>query len=180
MNVESAGGNSLKHFSLPLRINLSLENTMSSNNFQNEVGDLLKSRYKIAHRIHDSPNRYGGYEVSQKPYDFFGATKLGLLWGAEAKRVKSTNFPFRNISEHQAESLLELGDYGWLFINWRTKKFGGRTGCAIWIPYYEFFHMYQEQIDKQSVGPADFPDIWFLHRMAGGWVVPEKHPLFDK
>lgn len=151
-----------------------------SNEFQREVSKLLKSTFSIAYRLDDtSGNRGGTFQVSRKPFDFFGATNKGIFWGAESKRVKSERFPIINISPHQRTALIDLHNnncFAWLFINWR---FNHKAGTAIWIPFDEYCEIEYVAIaeDRKSLKASDFKEKWFLSRVTGGWRVPKEHPL---
>lgn len=151
-----------------------------SNEFQQEISKLLKSTFILAYRLDDtSGNRGGTFQVSKKPFDFFGATQKGIFWGAESKRVKSERFPISNISPHQRQALIDLYNnncLAWLFINWRTNN---RTGKAIWIPFEDYCEIEYLAIsdNRKSLKIYDFPEKWFLERISGGWKVPKEHPL---
>jgi penicillin-binding protein-related factor A (putative recombinase) len=152
---------------------------MSSNIFQQEVGRLLKDSFIVSYRLDDAfKNKFGGFQVTKKPYDFYGATKSGTYFGAEAKKVKSVRFPMSNLYEHQRNALQLLTDnncYGFLFINWRVKL----SGTAIWITYNEYIKVEEEvrQRGIKSLKPTDFNGHWFLERVSRGWSVPKEHKL---
>lgn len=151
-----------------------------SNEFQREVSRLLKATFSLAYRLDDtSGNRGGTFQVSRKPFDFFGATNKGIFWGAESKRVKSERFPIINISPHQRTALIDLHNnncIAWLFINWRINK---TTGKAIWIPFEDYCEVEYLAISegRKSIKSLEFDSKWFLDRVSGGWKVPEGHPL---
>ncbi len=159
---------------------------MARNEFETEMGKMLRGLFVVAERLDDVAfNRLGGRQVKKKPYDFFGATKTGSFWGAEVKRVKSHLFPLRNFAEHQHEALAALSEnncHAWVLINWRTAKVGGKrgTGIAIWVPYF-FFDTVCNRVQRdgrKSVQPADFPNNWFLARVPGGWMPHVEHPFY--
>lgn len=159
---------------------------MARNEFEAEIGQLLKGLFVVAERLDDVAfNRLGGRQVKKKPYDFFGATKTGLFWGAEVKRVKSHLFPLRNFVEHQHEALATLSMnfcHAWVFMNWRTKKVGGSrgTGIAIWIPYCLFDTTSARVLSagRKSLRPTDFPSEYTLVRVSKGWFLDITHPLY--
>lgn len=152
---------------------------MATNIFQKEMGVFLKDNFIIAERLDDAfKNKFGGFKVSKKPYDFFGATKRGKFWGAEVKKVKTTRFPFRNIPQHQRDALFELETnncYGFIFINWRLP----RAGKAVWIRYLDYLELENKakQNNRKSIKAKDFPKHWFLERVTGGWNIPKSHRL---
>ena len=152
---------------------------MSTNIFQQEVGAFLKANFIIAERLDDAyKNKFGGFQVSKKPYDFFGATKNGIFFGAEAKKIQTVRFPFINLYSHQRDALDLLGKnkcHGFLFINWRYKQ----AGEAIWIEYknYKRIENKVKKLGRKSIKPTDFNKHWFLERISGGWVVPKGHRL---
>lgn len=125
-------------------------------------------------------NKFGTYQVSQKPYDFFGCTKNGLYWCAEAKKVILERFPIRNIADHQRVSLSKVSDnngLAFLFINWRYK----RSGETIWITFNEYCDIEYDIIskDRKSITPNDFDENWFLTRQPSNWIVPTNHYLYN-
>ena len=152
---------------------------MSTNIFQNETGKFLKTHFPIAIRFDDSfKNKYGGFQVTRKPYDFFGATKKGVYFGAEAKKVISVRFPIVNLYEHQRQALAQLEDnkcFAFLFINWRVQ----RSGATIWITYKEYKIIENAKLleGRKSLKPDDFDSKWFLERNSGEWTVPKEHHL---
>lgn len=152
---------------------------MATNVFQKEVGSLLASSFIISERVDDAAtNRYGTFQVSKKPYDFYGATKTGKLWGAEAKMVKEPRFPVRYLTQEQRLSLSKLEDnncLAFVIINWRYP----RTGEAILIPFGEYCLVEYNNISnaRKSVKPVDFDEDWFLVRQVGGWIIPKNHKL---
>ena len=152
---------------------------MSSNIFQNEVDKFLKNNFPVAIRFDDSgKNKFGGFQVTKKPYDFFGATKKGIYFGAEAKKVQSDRFPLNNLYQHQREALQHLESNkckSFLLINWRRQ----RAGSAIWITYKDYIAIENRILEsgRKSVKPTDFEEFWFLERVSGGWIVPETHKL---
>lgn len=124
-------------------------------------------------------NRYGGYQVSKKPYDFLGATKTGKYWSAEAKKVKEMRFPIRNLEEHQRKALSTVEDnngLSFIFINWRYN----RAGEAIFITFSEYCEIEYKILSsgRKSLTPNDFDECWFLKRITGGWEVPQEHELY--
>lgn len=151
-----------------------------ANEFQNEIGILLKQRFDVAYRLDDtSSNRFGNFQVSKKAFDYFGADSKGRFWGAEVKRTKSIRFPTINLAKHQRSSLISLEDnfcHAWLFINWRVV----RSGVALWIPFNNYAETEYIAIcnKRKSLKPTDFDSKWFLNRVHSKWVVPETHPLF--
>ena len=153
---------------------------MSTNIFQTETGQLLNRTFPICERFDDAfKNRFGDFRVSKKPYDFFGATKTGKYWGAEAKKVIVGRFPIRNLEEHQRKALSKLEDnnaLAFLFINWRVK----RAGETIWIPFEAYCEVEYRVLSKgrKSVTPNDFDEDWFLVRGTGLWTIPPNHNLY--
>lgn len=155
---------------------------MARNEFEREVGDLLKGLFPIAERLDDAAfNREGLRQVRQKPWDYYGATYSGRFWAAEVKRVKSTRFPLVNFKPHQHESMIRLIHYGllaWVFINWRLGGSRG-TGTAIWIPYllFDVTSRGVQEKGRKSLKSDDFENFWQLERCSGGWSVPNCHPF---
>lgn len=153
---------------------------MSTNIFQKEVGSFLKENFTIAARLDDSfKNKTGGFQVTKKPYDFYGATFDGKHWGAEAKMVKKTRFPIRNLELHQRDALSSLEDnncLAFLFINWRYKL----SGKTIWITFSEYSEIEYMALcnNIKSLTPDNFDTDWFLKRQSGKWIVPENHKLY--
>lgn len=154
---------------------------MPTNVFQREVGSLLGSVFVISERVDDAAtNRYGTFQVSKKPYDFYGATKHGQLWGAEAKMVKEIRFPIRYLTQEQRESLRKLEDnncLAFLAINWRYKQ----AGETILIPFGEYCNIEYCNVvsnGRKSIKPDDFDEDWFLVRETGGWSIPRNHKLY--
>lgn len=152
-----------------------------ANDFQIEIGKFLSNRFPVNHRIADSnTNRYGSFQVSQKPFDFFGIYKSGKLFAAEVKRIKAQAFPIRNLKEHQRKALIDVSDNGglaWVFINWRERK----DNRAIWIPfdeYCEIEYLIMGEQGRKSLRSEFFDDKWFLKRITGGWEVTNEHPLY--
>lgn len=154
---------------------------MSTNVFQQEVGKLLKLYFPVAERLDDAlTNRYGTYQVSKKPYDFFGCTKNGVYWCAEAKMIKVERFPIRNLDTHQRDDLAKVSDnngLSFVFINWRYK----RAGEAIWITFNEYSEIEYEILSKniKSLKPNDFDENWFLTRKNNSWEIPPTHNLYN-
>lgn len=154
---------------------------MSTNIFQQETGKFLKTYFPVAERLDDALlNKFGTYQVSKKPYDFFGCTKNGIYWCAEAKKVILERFPIRNIETHQRESLAKVSDnngLSFLFINWRYKL----SGEAIWITFNEYCEIEYELLSKnrKSLTPNDFDENWFLVRKNPTWIVPPNHYLYN-
>lgn len=143
------------------------------NEFQDEAGQFLRSRFKVCFRFDDSYAR-------PRPFDFFGQTKKGKFWVAEVKRVKTHRFPVGNISTNQrefAEFFTEEGGYYWLMINWRELG----TGRACWIPWelYRDIEEYRMSRGKRSINPRNFDVEWFLKRITGGWEIDDAHPFWS-
>lgn len=155
---------------------------MARNEFETEVGILLKSLFPIALKLDDVAfNRDGGRQVTQKPWDYYGCTKKGRFWVAEAKRVRLRSFPFANLRDHQSVALEEAQKfaYSWLFINWRIGGFRG-TGQAVWITYREYKAVMEDILattGRISVRPEAFNEHWHLEKVTGGWKAPPKHPI---
>ncbi len=153
---------------------------MARNEFEREVGQMLATIFPFRRRLDDVAfNRDGNRQVSLKAFDYFGCTHSGQFWAAEVKRTVQRRFPMENIREHQRAGLGQLAGYGahaWLFINWRWST--PRAGLAIWIPYLDYIECEKEwKLFHKSVVPADLNSQWFLRRVAGGWRVPDNHPL---
>ena len=154
---------------------------MATNIFQREVGQLLRQSFPIANRLDDAfTNREGGFQVSRKPYDFYGCTSMGTYFGAEAKKVQEIRFPIRNLEEHQRAALSKLEDntaHAFLFINWRYTH---KAGEAIWIPFHQYCAVEYLVLSTgtKSLKPDNFDEDWFLKRVTGGWSIPETHNLY--
>jgi hypothetical protein len=153
---------------------------MSTNVFQVEVGNLLRDIFPVSERMDDAAgNRFGGFQVSKKPYDYFGSTTTGRFWCAEAKKVQEIRFPFRNLESHQRIALAKAEDnnaLAFVFINWRYK----RAGEAIWITFEDYCNIEYRVLssNRKSLLPNHFDENWFLTRKTGGWSVPENHNLY--
>lgn len=154
---------------------------MTSNIFQKEMGKLLEHAFPISERISDAANnRYGSFQVSKKPYDFYGATKEGVLWGTEVKMIKSPRFPVHNIPMHQRDALSKLADLGCmplLAINWRCGRASNDAILANFSDYADIEYLIISD-KRKSLKPQDFPQNWFLHRIVGGWEIPDTHYLY--
>lgn len=153
---------------------------MSTNIFQREISSLLRQTFPVAYRLDDAfTNREGGFQVSKKPYDFYGCTSMGIYYGAEVKKVQEVRFPIRNLEEHQRTALAKLEDntaLAFIFINWRSN----RAGEAIWIPFGKYCEVEYEVLSTgtKSLKPDDFDEDWFLTRITGGWSIPKTHKLY--
>ncbi len=155
---------------------------MASNIFQKEIGKLLDKSFPLSERISDAANnRYGTFQVSRKPYDFYGATKKGILWGTEVKMVKSPRFPIHNIPMHQRDALSKLTDLGclaFLAINWRCGRTDNNAIFANFSDYADLEYLIISD-KRKSTKPLDFPQNWFLHRVTEGWEIPSTHYLYN-
>lgn len=155
-----------------------------ANIFQQEIGSFLKERYLIAERLDDANrNRNNTFQVSKKPYDYFGALSNGKFWGAEVKKVATTRFPLSNLSQDQRKSLMVLEDnncLAWIFLNWRFRDKLHRVGYAIWIPFSDYCDVEYLAVSdgRKSLKPSDFDKQWFIGREAARWIVPYYHPLY--
>ncbi len=144
-----------------------------TNEFQKEVGDFLRRYMGVVVRIDDSAgNRYGGWQVTKRPYDYCGILgRGGIYFAAEAKRVKVPRFAFCLLTEDQRNALLQVTawlGYAWVFINWRT---GRRGGAAIWINYVDYLYIEEQCLNqgRKSIRAEDFPETYHLKRVRGGW-----------
>ncbi|OGC94053.1 MAG: hypothetical protein A2W25_11770 [candidate division Zixibacteria bacterium RBG_16_53_22] len=148
---------------------------MARNEFEREVGELLRAIYPIAERLDDAAfNRAGQRQVRQKPWDYYGATIDGKFWAAEVKRVKSPRFPLENLKPHQRAGLIVAASVGLalVFINWRTDR---KAGIAIMVPFDTYYQVEQAAManNRKSLKPKDFDSSWQLERVTGGWKVPD-------
>lgn len=155
---------------------------MARNEFETEVGQLLNRYFPRVIRIPDSNvNRSGGFQVSQKPYDYCGATANGGYFSAEVKRVKQPRFAFRLLKEHQQGALFQdvlNGLRAFVFINWRVDR---KCGKAVMMPYMHYitFVVVQQLNGRKSIKPEHIDDIYFLKRITGGWdLTPELKELY--
>jgi len=151
---------------------------MARNEFESEIGKFLSDLFPIAERVDDVAfNRYGGHQVKQKPYDYYGCTDLGAIWVAEIKRVKSSRFPIDNLKEHQIAGLSGVAGVrgnAWLFINWRTGGSRG-TGQAAWLTYDYYMGIVGKLGERKSIKPNDIEAGWMLDRIPGGWSCAPAH-----
>ncbi len=153
---------------------------MASNEFQREIGSLLSKTFPISERLDDSfNNRYGGFQVSKKPYDFYGCDKNGTLWVLEAKRVKSVRFPLNNLKPHQKTALKSVHankGNSFVAINWRCGNKGG-VSILTTISNYLTVERRVKKEGRKSIKASDFSSFWFLNKIKGGWEIPQKHRI---
>jgi penicillin-binding protein-related factor A (putative recombinase) len=154
---------------------------VARNEFETEVGEFLKENFPMACRIDDvAMNRHGGRQVSKKPYDYYGSTIDGIIWVAEAKRVKSRSFTFGLFKEHQHAGQASCNGFSFVFLNFRVKSGGCPCGTAWWLPYQEFVNLIElaRSFGRSSIAEAYIDKKFALKRKTGGWDVDDKHPLF--
>jgi penicillin-binding protein-related factor A (putative recombinase) len=152
---------------------------MARNEFEREVGDLLRMHFPFVHRIADAAfNRNLGRQVSKKPFDYFGINADGRAMATEVKRVKVNRFAFQDLKEHQFDALDAVwatGGNAILFLNFRVKAPGARCGRAFWIPFEEFkiIKGMAATAGRKSMRPSDIPACRELARIKGGWRIQD-------
>ncbi len=99
-------------------------------------------------------------EYYRSPYDFLVLTER-YNYAIEVKKVKTKSFPFKNITEHQIESLLKFSNLlkknrSFVFINYRNgkRKIEEKINKAYMIEIEDFIKI-KESINKKSI-PMDW------------------------